>query len=1732
MDNLKNFASSILASGIDATQLTASVSFGEGNRFPSSDFNVIIWDASYNDMSEARYSNALAIYRVVSRIDDTFTFQADIDGNRQGQEGTASLAHNAPGITYNFALCVTTKLFDDIDSSMSNYQPTTLMSNWMGTSERGNYFYSSNHTFANSTHIHGSLALTNISASSASDGLSLSVGNYITTAMHSDAGSNFVGTGNSSLFQFTSATSVITSNALNTSGESKYQFTSATSAITSNAVNTSALANLQYTSATSLITSNALNSSGESKYQFTSATSLITSNALNSSGESKYQFTSATSAITANAVNTSVLANLQYTSATSALTSNAQNTSATSAITSNAVNTSVLANLQYTSATSNFTSNAVNTSALANLQYTSATSVITSNAVNTSILANIQYTSATSIITSNAQNTSNTSAITANAVNTSILNNLQYTSATSAITANALNSSATSAITSNAVNTSILANLQYTSATSIITASAMNTSERSSHVTKWSLVGGNTAGTTTQGVSNNVIYLSGGNNVTLSGNVSTIVFSIPNVLTTAMISDNTSVFQYTSATSAITSNAANTSILANLQYTSATSLITSNAQNTSNTSAITSNAVNTSVLANLQYTSATSVITSNAQNTSNTSAITANAINTSERSSYLTKWSLLGNTAGTNTQGISNNIVYFSGGNNVTLSGNASTIVISGANAGGAQTGISGQAVSDTTYTSGTVIFSAQTNITLGSSANAGSQYIRFSVGNYLTTAMISDNTSVFQYTSATSAITSNAVNTSVLANLQYTSATSAITSNAQNTSATSAITSNAVNTSVLANLQYTSATSAITASAVNTSATTAHVTKWSLAGGNTAGTTTQGISNNIIYFSGGNNVTLSGNSSTIVFSIPNVLTTAMISDNTSVFQYTSATSAITSNAQNTSNTSAITSNAVNTSVLASLQYTSATSAITANAINTSERSSYATKWSLVGGNTAGTTTQGISNNIFYLSGGNNVTLSGNASTVVISIPNVLTTAMLSDNTSVFQYTSATSAITSNAQNTSNTSAITANAINTSERSSYMTKWSLAGVNTSGTTTQGVSNNILYLSGGNNVTLSGNASTIIFSIPNVLTTAMISDNTSVFQYTSATSAITSNAQNTSNTSVITASAMNTSERSSYVTKWSLVGGNTAGTTTQAISNNVIYLSGGNNVTLSGNASTIVFSAGAGGAGVAVADSAASSVTNGTVQFANSNGVSFGLNGSTMTASFSGGGGNGVAVYASDGTFSTGTVSLSASGGAITINTEASKIGFSVPATSSLSAVGNITISSNVSTISLSVAGVQGVAGSSASSVTNGVVQFSNMNGISFGLNVSTMTASTNNASLVSQWSLAGANTAGTTTQNISNNIIYLSGGNNVTLSGNASTIVFSIPAVLTTAMATAERSSYVTKWSLAGANTAGTTTQGISNNLIYLSGGNNVTLSGNASTIVVSIPNVLTTAMATGERSSYVTKWSLAGANTAGTTTQGISNNIIYLSGGNNITLSGNASTIVFSANVATVGLWEPLPVQNTGTIQSNGTLFVYPITAGMYITASRAEFVVSVQQSVNATLKNQANISLGVLIYTSSNDGYRLATVSSGTTSYTNGSIGSGSSSNSVSYVGVIKYSVPININMTPGIYWIGLWSRSTVTSASATNNNQDMSMHGVVFRSTNWFAYEPGAGSNSAISSFLQVPQGFVTVSRSETDLTSPIFIARSTAGGATTAGQLGQASRMPYVIFQSFTWTNITA
>ena len=108
-----------------------------------------------------------------------------------------------------------------------------------------------------------------------------SQGAYLTTAMQSDAGTNFLSVSQSSLFDLTA-------------NRSQLQFTSNTSAITSNALNISQSSLFQLSSNTSNITANALNTSQSSLFQLTSNTSNITSNALAASVTTKFAGTGTT----------------------------------------------------------------------------------------------------------------------------------------------------------------------------------------------------------------------------------------------------------------------------------------------------------------------------------------------------------------------------------------------------------------------------------------------------------------------------------------------------------------------------------------------------------------------------------------------------------------------------------------------------------------------------------------------------------------------------------------------------------------------------------------------------------------------------------------------------------------------------------------------------------------------------------------------------------------------------------------------------------------------------------------------------------------------------------------------------------------------------------------------------------------------------------------------------------------------------------------------------------------------------------------------------------------------------------------------------------------------------------------------------------------------------------------------------------------------------------------------
>lgn len=84
------------------------------------------------------------------------------------------------------------------------------------------------------------------------------------------------------------------------------------------------------------------------------------------------------------------------------------------------------------------------------------------------------------------------------------------------------------------------------------------------------------------------------------------------------------------------------------------------------------------------------------------------------------------------------------------------------------------------------------------------------------------------------------------------------------------------------------------------------------------------------------------------------------------------------------------------------------------------------------------------------------------------------------------------------------------------------------------------------------------------------------------------------------------------------------------------------------------------------------------------------------------------------------------------------------------------------------------AGIAGIAGSGASTVTNGTLVFSNLNGVSFGLNGSTMTASHN--AITSQ----SVQTQGSVQINGSTGAITISGSALASVSNNGSTVIVSV----------------------------------------------------------------------------------------------------------------------------------------------------------------------------------------------------------------------------------------------------------------------------------------------------------------------------------------------------------------
>jgi hypothetical protein len=357
--------------------------------------------------------------------------------------------------------------------------------------------------------------------------------------------------------------------------------------------------------------------------------------------------------------------------------------------------------------------------------------------------------------------------------------------------------------------------------------------------------------------------------------------------------------------------------------------------------------------------------------------------------------------------------------------------------------------------------------------------------------------------------------------------------------------------------------------------------------------------------------------------------------------------------------------------------------------------------------------------------GGTAIVATQNTAGLSMNVPNFLTTAALSNHSHGNPQLNLTNLSGTTASNSAGfTLSLSAAAPGAAAESNA---FNLLGANTAGNTT--ATGSTIGLS-GINITLSGtNASQIVVSGP-----------------------AQSNLTVAGNLSLSTAgSTMTISQLPFNVYAVS----NTTQSTSGTIDARSLSFHGAGGVSVGvSNGSVVVSGATGGGAGGAAISAGTQSGNTGTIVFSNSNNISFGMSGSTrITASFSESNQT-LGLYALGNTTQNSSTTLDARTmsfnalGAMTAGYSNGSIQLSAPPTSSLHAGANITISTAGSTISI-IGGTAAPspiivsAGTSSASISS--VVFSDSNGVSFGLNGSTITGSHNGLTSQSNQALSAAN---------------------------------------------------------------------------------------------------------------------------------------------------------------------------------------------------------------------------------------------------------------------------------------------------------------------------------------------------------------------------------------------------
>ena len=293
----------------------------------------------------------------------------------------------------------------------------------------------------------------------------------------------------------------------------------------------------------------------------------------------------------------------------------------------------------------------------------------------------------------------------------------------------------------------------------------------------------------------------------------------------------------------------------------------------------------------------------------------------------------------------------------------------------------------------------------------------------------------------------------------------------------------------------------------------------------------------------------------------------------------------------------------------------------------------------------------------------------------------------------------------------------------------------------------------------------------------------------------------------------------------------------------------------------------------------------------------------------------------------------------------------------------------------------------------AALVSNGQVVFSNSNGISFGANASTITASADYVRSIS---------AGTT--NATGNQIVFSNSNGVTFGANGATITASVAAGATVVSGIGVSNL---------GNTSGST--GTTNGTIVLAGIGNITLSqstagGNLATITISgSQSTGPGAIAAGTQTA-----------TSGTVVFANSNNVTFgMSGSSQVTASFGGN------NISAFSQWAEF---NTNNSISNASLSVQKFSMPMSLSCTELAVMLALSGSSNSS----GALTISVGIYTLNHSTASLASSATRQISWTSGSATSASSLyGGVS--GTMYRTIGANFAMSPGDYLMAFLMSTT---------------------------------------------------------------------------------------------------